>query len=310
MNNSVSTVEEFINNLKGGKMTKKELEVRKLLNVPKDLSSIIVITPEQARLILSSFNTHNRKKTQSKIKQYMMAMLKGQWRLSNDCITFKDGILTNGQHRLEAVALSNLPQPFNVCFSVENFMDMDTPKPRSLKENALLSDDCDKRLAESTINFFPIVKTATYFSQGSYTIPRGSQRDFAKLADKYADELVALGDACLFSNITISLGTKKSSITSASVFSAYLLAYLNGVDIEVLKHIHKVLKAGVPDTDYDKIILSLRDILLTTIGGGVDPSIIRCTATQECIYKFCKKSKSKSLTHGNYYYTFPDFKLD
>ena len=81
-------------------------------------------------------------------------------------------------------------------------------------------------------------------------------------------------------------------------------------EYKFLKRIHKVLKAGVLDTSCDKIILSLRDILLTTVNDGVDPSIIRCTATQGCIYKFCKKSKSKSLTRGSYYYTFPNFKLD
>lgn len=86
-----------------------------------------------------------------------------------------------------------------------------------------------------------------------------------------------LYNAGVFSSITVTLGGKRKYITTTSVF----LAYICGVDLDTLVHIHDILRTGISDT-------------------------IRHTAVQDCIYKVCKKSRAKKVLTGKYYYIVKD----
>ena len=77
-------------------------------------SMVVLVTPELASKWLEK-NIDNRNLRKNTINQYVNDMKNGKWSLVGDSITFdKDGILTNGQHRLYAVVQSNTAQYFNV----------------------------------------------------------------------------------------------------------------------------------------------------------------------------------------------------
>jgi len=83
------------------------------------MAEIRTISPAQAVELLEK-NTSNRTLNQAAVNRYAAAMARGEWLVGNDAICIgKDGLLLNGQHRLNAVVLSEKPQQFLVRVDVE-----------------------------------------------------------------------------------------------------------------------------------------------------------------------------------------------
>lgn len=75
---------------------------------------LISVTPEIAKGWLV-FNTNNaRKISKGVVDLYASDMANGRWNVCNDIICFKQGVLVNGQHRLQAVVQSGVTVPFFV----------------------------------------------------------------------------------------------------------------------------------------------------------------------------------------------------
>lgn len=75
----------------------------------KPSAEIVKITPEQAEEWLNK-NTHNRPLRERHINELKEAIERGEWKLNGDAIRFdKTGTLSDGQHRLWAIALSGVP---------------------------------------------------------------------------------------------------------------------------------------------------------------------------------------------------------
>lgn len=92
-----------------------------------------VITPSMAKSYLER-NANNRSLNMSFVKFYADEMKKGLWKLNGEPICFdSNGDLVNGQHRLAAVAMADVPVPFLVCRNVEegSFATYDSGKRRS-----------------------------------------------------------------------------------------------------------------------------------------------------------------------------------
>ena len=100
-----------------------------------------LISPAKAESILQG-NTKNRNVSKAVIARYAAAMQRGDWMLSNDviCIT-TDGILLNGQHRMNAVVVSETSQDFWVWEGCppDAQMVMDMGNKRDAADNATLS---------------------------------------------------------------------------------------------------------------------------------------------------------------------------
>ena len=75
---------------------------------PQALVSVETITPEMAKEML--LRNKNRSLRRGYVAQIAAAIARGEWKVTNDAITFDQyGSLLNGQHRLSAVVLSNMP---------------------------------------------------------------------------------------------------------------------------------------------------------------------------------------------------------
>ena len=76
------------------------------------MAQVITITPEDAKALLKG-NTNNRSINERAVLRYAASMKRGEWLVGNDAICVaEDGTLLNGQHRLNAVVLSGMPQQF------------------------------------------------------------------------------------------------------------------------------------------------------------------------------------------------------
>lgn len=96
-------------------------------------SQVMKITPEKAAEILKG-NTINRPKSGDYINGIAEQMKAGNWMLTGEAIIIsKEGILLDGQHRLEGVVKANVPIEFYVIRGIEknSFRYIDTGKNRS-----------------------------------------------------------------------------------------------------------------------------------------------------------------------------------
>lgn len=87
-----------------------------------------LISPEYARTILDKANTHNRKLKPARSDRYKRIIISGQWHSTHQGIAFDtNGVLQDGQHRLEAIASSGVAAPLFVFVGmpVENFKHID-----------------------------------------------------------------------------------------------------------------------------------------------------------------------------------------
>jgi len=109
-------------------------------NNPDSLSNIHVelqwISPDKARDYLAT-NVCNRACSKAAVKRWSDTMKAGAWRLSSDAIAFDwNGVLINGQHRLNALIATDVTMPFLVAFNFppESKNALDVGKKRSLHE--------------------------------------------------------------------------------------------------------------------------------------------------------------------------------
>ena len=211
----------------------------------------------------------------------------------------KKGTLTNGQHRLKAISLSNVHIcEVGIAFGINNFMGMDTGRVRTLQDNAIIFQNCDDRFkSEEAKICISIAKDVLHYNEGKYKSNSNYTQDYLmKVVNYLADDLYVC-----FKNGLFKLD---KGVSAYPVLSAMLLAYQSGVSLDVLKKIKRVLSTGMPECiEKDAPILRLRERLISIKGGNCQLSEERHLLTQRCIYKVDKGYKTPSLDKCKYYYT-------
>jgi hypothetical protein len=94
----------------------------------------VLVTPDLARSWLEQVPRHQRRVSWRRVDQIAKTMIRGEWRLTAEAITFdSDGGLIQGQHRLHAVVQSGVTVEFYVTEGAppESFAVIDRPRVRS-----------------------------------------------------------------------------------------------------------------------------------------------------------------------------------
>jgi hypothetical protein len=102
----------------------------------RETVDILEVTPEMAEAWLEK-NTRNRSLRESRVVNTAGALMRGEWKLTGDCIVFDEaGELINGQHRLHAIVLSGVSGRLVVLRGVpaENQEVMDQNLSRNLAD--------------------------------------------------------------------------------------------------------------------------------------------------------------------------------
>lgn len=85
------------------------------------LIRVVSIDPTLAKFLLQKNFRNNRKLSRPKVKLYAKEMLTGEWSADSNMICFDpEGLLINGQHRLEAIVESGTTQTFAMAFNMPN----------------------------------------------------------------------------------------------------------------------------------------------------------------------------------------------
>lgn len=100
-------------------------------------TEVMFVTPEIARMMLDS-SSGNRKLRQSNINEISGSILRGEWKLTHQGISFdRNGHLRDGHHRLSAIITTGITIPLMVTvgMSPDAFSVIDVGAKRSLSDN-------------------------------------------------------------------------------------------------------------------------------------------------------------------------------
>ena len=275
-------------------------ELKDVLGVPRDVDiGFSDISSSVASLILAENNPSNRKINKNQLKKLVGQLERGEYFLSTDCIGFdSQGNLTNGQHRLSAVSMMDDDKMyrFGVMFNVNNNMDQDTGKRRTVVENALLFDGYDSRLKENgRAVCIPIIQIATKFMLGRVSSYQYSQQQYVKIINFFAEDLIICADAGLF---------KPSRSIPKVAQAAMFVAYLCGVRLAVLKQIITTIDNHDFSGEANTPVFILYSKLNQKKSSGTTLLRERYCLTQDCIRAVDMGSVTTRLCATKFLYVF------
>jgi hypothetical protein len=254
-----------------------------------------LITPEMAKDYLTR-NTRNRKLRKSVVEQYARDMRHGRWLLTHQGIAFNcDGTLLDGQHRLEAIILSQTSVWMNVSRGVAS-------------ESQIAMDDHAKRTAANAIGLVKnialsdkqigviraVVELGSSMDRNKGRTTKQELGDLVKVFEKplrFLDEWFPVSER---------------GITSAPVQSAIALAWFYVSDMERLRFFCDVLSGrSLAENSGDKAAVTLREWLLKT---GMKHNATRIEGfkkTQRAIVGFLERKELGKLYGTSTYYPWP-----
>ena len=193
---------------------------------------VVLVTPELAEKWLEK-NINNRKIRKSVIETYVNDMKNGKWSLVGDSITFDEyGVLTNGQHRLTAVMKSGTSQYFNVMKGIKHNMNTDRGAKRNVSDNLKIFTDisqiCTQDYVVSMVNF---ILRCLGLESKSVNAVYDFMKEYEKDLVNYFQD-VGIGAKC------------RNKYRNASILAAWFLAYINGVDADLLLKARKTFVSG------------------------------------------------------------------
>lgn len=240
-------------------MTSNIERIKKLVGMSYNSDvAIVTITPAIAEELLK-YNTHNRPRQERRIKEYIADMQKGKWVLSESAIGFdKDGVLTNGQTRLEACVKSGKSFQTILCTVLEQNIHMDTGNVRRVIDNIILNGDADELICVNRVSLSTVCDVLRII--GHQRVTPEPVIEFCQKYGKYIDNAYNNG-------LLINTGNV-SGLFKVSIASAFLVACINDVDLSLLMHIREVLTTGITTDEKDTIIIRWRDKLISMNGSG------------------------------------------
>ena len=256
------------------------------------------ITPIKAKQLLE-FNSKNRK-VNARFENYCETIISdGEFYLTPDAISFdSNGIISNGQHRLLAIANNNKTCRCLVAIGIEQNLGIDNGHARSVADNVVLTDSCCPELRENT-NIQKMIKTLLMNCKGYSDNTKISPTTMIGIINMYKNDFLVFEREGLDQ-----VHSKVKAINGAIVPSMLFVAYKCGVSLDTLIHIKTVLATGELLSDYDKPILACRDKLMTIQGSGREVTLLKAKLLQDCVYKVSKRSTRKSCKPDDFRYRY------
>jgi hypothetical protein len=139
--------------------------------IVKPTVGIRTITPTQAAQMLDEQNVRNRSLRESRVTHLAGILKRGEWMLTGDAIVFDlDNVLLNGQHRLAACAVSELPIEVVVLRNLPRKSQdvMDDTLSRKLGDALKLRGETDVHKLAAGIGWYARIVYAEMTNQAHY----------------------------------------------------------------------------------------------------------------------------------------------
>lgn len=235
-------------------------------------ADVETITPTIAEAYLAANYARNRNIKKGVVKSYASDMSSGRWMLTGQGIQFDtDGVLIDGQHRLNAVILSGASVPMMVLRGVpkESFDHVDVGISRSVQDVLQSRGQHPGNAAIATARFIE-------FDAASHQIVE--RRSAFEMFDLYRKHQPYIDAVCA--------GGHVQSVTSSPVLGACALA-MYYEPFEVVQEFVARLRDGFSGSSRDRTVIVLREHLRKV--GTISSSTARaqaCWKTQRAIKAF------------------------
>jgi hypothetical protein len=241
--------------------------------------TVELITPDIAERWLNELNTLNRALREGVAEQYAADMANGKWtRCVAPIVFYGDGALSDGQHRLYAIVLSETPQTFFVVRGLdrESGLNIDVGLMRTLIDNGRISG-VDTGLSANLLAATRAVAT------GMPASDRLSNAQKLELVNEHRA-------ACEWA---LSVLPRTKNIHNAPVFGALARAWYHEKDKDRLAKFAQVVGTGFSDGDADSAAIAMRNYLIEHAGVAASSAMWRDTflKVQNSISYFMQRKK-------------------
>lgn len=212
----------------------------------------MTVTPEIAKRLLT-YNIRNRVKKPEAIKEYAYKMQNGMWNgnVLDPIVVTKDGVLENGQHRLEAVIKSGMAVQMYVATDAESAAGVyDLGVPRSIRDSLMI-----RGIIRNELRYTTIQAIISYIFE-----TLGLPRKVPELVEKYCDKYGQL----LYDAVAATRCGKSNPICrKAGVTAGAYTALRCGVDYEEMEKFFTAVNTGFSERPQDSCAILLRNYILT-----------------------------------------------
>lgn len=237
-------------------------------------SCIMTITPDIAARMLESNHPKNRSISSEKVSAYARMIKDGTFILTPQGISFDvDGILIDGQHRLEAICKAGIPVDMYVTTEAprESIEVLDTQRPRTLLQRRRMAGQENDTSEVALVKFLFRYEFRNHFQDDRIW----------RVLDDYVDSVRLI---CRLSTHGIHNGKCKLAPITAALWSAYI----SGVPEETLDKFCRIANNGFYDSESETaaVVFSRSVDAIKTNGemGRTDIFLM----TQEAINSFAK----------------------
>jgi hypothetical protein len=255
---------------------------------------IEIINAQTAKKYLEE-NKCNRPIKQRLVDQYAADMKAGNWGFTHQGIAFSaDGTLLDGQHRLEAVVLSNAKIKMVVTRGVDSSVQ-------------LVMDDHAKRTAGDALSLIRGEKiTARYIAAIRAAVELTSKRA-RSVQPLTKQELNNVFDTFkpAVDFVLLKMQSNEKGTTSAPVIGAITLAWFYVKDLARLESFCKILCGSMPEGEDDKAAKVLREFLLKTGMQATSQRQDGFLKTQRAIVAFCNKERITRVHATEFFFKWP-----
>lgn len=210
---------------------------------------VIQCTPAMAAEFLRH-NSGNRALRSSKVREIRDRIQRGQWQNTGAPVTFgKDGTLLDGQHRLAAIAAAGRTVEISILHDADKNPWVDTGTKRTVNDSIRINYDGLDWVTRG-------VTAALNFLRELYpTIGCKDSDGMAEYLKAYPDELQAVCD------MLNKPPAKFPYFKSAGFWAAFLVASVDGMDLDQLRRAASILKRGYGDGGADHALDTLTQSL-------------------------------------------------
>ena len=214
----------------------------------------IEISPAGAAQMLQDTDIKNRKISMDRVRLYARDMMTGNWHDNGEPIQIDtDGNVVNGQHRLNAIVMANVPVMMTVVSDIPkcDAMIYDKGRGRSTTDTMRISGiSCDKGFA-SGIKAYLCGEDI-----GPKTVGRISDMEVVKYFAAASRDLQAVYKA-------VNSGARNPISRKNAVFAAAYAAFRCGFDnIAKITRFFTVVNTGFMESEFEKPAIYLRNYIL------------------------------------------------
>ncbi|WP_303834640.1 hypothetical protein [Ruminococcus flavefaciens] len=256
-----------------------------------------LITPEIASNMLET-NTQNRTLSKGTITAYVNDMLSGNWdETVGDAISIdENGILRNGQHRLNAIVESGVSVRMWVCRNVSSDGIYDNNRKRSNADQIMIMrSDFDN--VYKTSRYISVARTLINYSKDPSQMRRMvTPKEIIDFTEQHKEDLDSF-----FLNMP---QTTVPKISLAVVHLALFMAYMSGVEMDDILAFYDTLCSGMSTKQEEFPIIAYRNYLKDT--SSVSSTLLEIGRCQYALKKYLTGSCVKrSISPKELIYPFP-----